>query len=162
MVAAIAAIGGPGSTVSLGNVGFAARNGRPIAVGAAATTGNQLPVRKVPKPAPSPMPSAEVKISDAGRKAFATVDVQSTSKPSFVATETAALARANGVAPVDVGMAGSVSHLGTRGGASGAASSEVTLSDRALVALILALLAEVRSSENASIVVQASQLIATI
>ncbi len=162
MVAAIAAIGGAGTMASLGSLSFASRNGRPLAVGAAITTGNQLPVRKLPKQPPSPQPSAEVKISDAGWKALASADIQSPLKPGFVARESAALARANGVAPADVGVAGSVSHLAPSDAASYAASSEAVVSDRALVFLILALLAEVRSSDNAAVVAQASQLVASL
>jgi len=162
MVAAIAAIGGQGVMASLGSLSFAARNGRPLAVGAAATTGNQLPVRKVPKQPPPPPPSAEVKISDAGKKALAAADIQLTSKPGFVAAESAAFARANGVAPADVGVAGSVPPVGASKGVSSAGSSEAVISDRALVSLILALLAEVRSSDNAAVVAQASHLVASL
>lgn len=162
MVAGIAAIGGAGAMASLGSLSFVARNGRPLAVGAAITTGNQLPVRKLPKQPPSPQPSAEVKISDAGWKALQSADLQSTSKPGFVARESAALARAHGVAPADVGVAGSVSHLLPSEALSDVASSEALVSDRALVSLILALLAEVRGSDNAAVVAQASQLVARL
>ena len=162
MVAAIAAIGGPGVMVSLGSLGFAARNGRPLAVGAATTTGDQLPVRKVPRQPPPPLPSAEVKISDAGKRALAAADIQVSSKPGLVARESAALARANGAAVADVGLAGSVSNLAPSDGVSNAASSEAVVSDQALVSLILALLAEVRSTDNAAMVAQASHLVASL
>lgn len=162
MVAAIAAVGGPGTMASLGGLSFAARNGRPLAVGAAITTGNQLPVRKLPKHPPSPQPSADVKISDAGRKALQSADVQSTSKSGFVSRESAALARANGMEPADVGVAGSVSHLLPSESVANAASSEAVVWHRALVSLILALLAEVRSSDNAAVVAQASQIVASL
>lgn len=162
MVAAIAAIGGPGVMASLGSLGIAARNGRPLAVGAATTTGDQLPVRKVPRQPPPPLPSAEVKISDAGMRALAAADIQVSSKSGLVARESAALARANGAAAADVGLAGSVSNLAPSDGVSYAASSEAVVSDRALVSLILALLADVRSTDNAAMVAQASHLVASL
>jgi len=164
MVAAVAAIGGPGAMATLGSLSFAARNGRPLAAGAAGTLGSQQPVRKRPiqLPSPSPQASADVKISDAGWRALASADVQSSVKPGLVARESAALARANGVAPADVGVAGMVSRLSPGEAVSGAVSSPAVVSDLALVSLILALLAEVRNTENCAVVAQATQLVASL
>jgi hypothetical protein len=161
MVAAIGVVGALGSMGSIGALGLAARGGRPLAVGAAATTGNQMPVRKVPKQAPAPMPSTVVNISEDGRRALAVAHARVDSKPSFVATEMAALARANRVAPAEVGVAGSVSNLGAGESSPLVGNSEVGLSDQALMSLILALLAEVRSSENAAAATQAHLLSAS-
>lgn len=162
MVAAIGGVGPLGSMASLSVLGISARGGRPLAVGAAATTGNQIPVRKVPKLTPEPAPSTEVKISDAGRKALAAFEARSVLRPSFVASESAAVARANRVAPADVGIAGSVSNLRAGESAIPAGKSDVALSDQALMSLILALLAEVQGSENASVAAQAHQLAASL
>jgi hypothetical protein len=161
VVAAIGAVSALGNMASLGSLSAVARNGRPLAVGAAATTGNQLPARRIPKQAPEPMPSTEVRISDAGRKALADASLRSVSRPSFIAVETAALARANRVPLADVGVAGSVSNLGIHAGAAQAGRSEVAVSDQVLMSLILALLAEVRDSANAPATMQASQRIAS-
>lgn len=161
MVAAIGAVSALGGMASLGSLSAVARNGRPLAVGAAATTGNQLPARRIPRQAPASMPSTEVRISDAGRKALADANLRSVSRPSFIAVETAALARANRVALADIGVAGSVSNLGIHAGVAQAGRSEVTVTDQVLMSLILALLAEVRGSGNASATMQASQLIAS-
>jgi hypothetical protein len=73
----------------------------------------------------------------------------------------AALARANRVAPAEVGVAGSVSNLGAGESSPLVGNSEVGLSDQALMSLILALLAEVRSSENAAAATQAHLLSAS-
>lgn len=162
MVAAIGGVGPLGNMASLSVLGISARGGRPLAVGAAATTGSQVPVRRVLKLAPGPTPSTEVKISDAGRKALACAETHSASKPGFVAMESAALARANRVAPADVGIAGSVSNLGAGESVTPAGKSDVALSDQVLMSLILALLAEARSSENASVAAQANQLTASL
>lgn len=161
MVAAIGVVSALGSMASLGSLSAVARNGRPLAVGAAASTGNQLPVRKIPKQAAEPMPSAEVRISDTARKALADAEVRSVSKPSFIAVETAALARANRVTLADVGIAGSVSNLGIREAVAQPGRSEVAVSDQVLMSLILALLAEVRGSGNESATTQANQLVAS-
>ena len=162
MVAAIGVVGALGTTASLGGLSLTARTGRPLAVGAAATTGNQMPVRKVPKQAPAPMPSTVVNISEDGRRALAVAHARVDSKPSFVATEMAALARANRVAPADVGVAGSVSNLGAGDGAVRAGNSDVGLSDQALMSLILSLLAEVHRSDAASVAIQANQAVASM
>lgn len=161
MVAAIGVVSALGGMASLGSLSAVARSGRPLAVGAAATTGNQLPARKIRKQASEPMPSTEVHISAAGRKALADADVRSVSKPSFIAVETAAVARANRVTPADVGIAGSVSNLGIGEGGEHPGRSEVAVSDQVLMSLILALLAEVRSSGNESATMQANQLVAS-
>jgi hypothetical protein len=108
------------------------------------------------------MPSTVVNISESGRKALAVDDVRSNTKPSFVAMETAALARANRVAPADVGVAGSVSNLGAGDGAVRAGNSDVGLSDQALMSLILSLLAEVHRSDAASVAIQANQAVASM
>jgi hypothetical protein len=65
------------------------------------------------------------------------------------------------VAPAEVGVAGSVSNLGAGESSPLVGNSEVGLSDQALMSLILALLAEVRSSENAAAATQAHLLSAS-
>lgn len=161
MVAPIGTVSALGSMASLGSLSAVARNGRPMVVGSAATTGNHLPARRIPKIAPKPIPSTDVRISDAARKALADANLRSVSGPSFIAGETAAVARANRLTLADVGIAGSVSNLGTRESMAQAGRSGVAVSDQVLMSLILALMAEVRNSKDASLPTQASQLIAS-
>ncbi len=162
MVMAIGSVGALASMASLGSLSAMARTGRPLPIGAAATSGNQAPLRKIATAVPSPLQSADVRISDAGREALAASESREAVKVSFIASETAAAARANRGESASIPVAGSTALHAPGDALANAGISETTSSDRLLVSLILALLAQLDGKENSAAVSQASQLVVSL
>jgi hypothetical protein len=147
MVVSITAIGAATSSNSLVLNGISPF-GRHLAIGAAATTGNQLPAKKIPVDARNlPVPSStDVKISETGLRASAAYQASAAIKATGTETSTSAetiqltkkmSARADGVKDpmsIDAPVSGPASSVDS------GTSTETLQSERILASILLALL----------------------